>query len=112
MSDVLTLIGDLVADMSPDKRHMLAELVRGAPEPIAIIGMGCRFPGGAESPEAFWRVLEEGVDVIKEVPPDRWDVDAAADPTGDEAEKDGPEMGWVPRPYRRVRSALLRHLAP
>ncbi len=87
MSDVLTLIGDLVADMSPDNRHMLAELVRGAPEPIAIIGMGCRFPGGAESPEAFWRILEEGVDVIKEVPPDRWDVDAAADPTGDDAER-------------------------
>ncbi len=38
-------------------------------EPIAIIGMGCRFPGGADNPEAFWRLLRDGVDAITEVPP-------------------------------------------
>lgn len=43
-------------------------------EPIAIIGVGCRFPG-AESPEAFWELLRNGVDAISEVPSDRWDVD-------------------------------------
>ncbi len=45
-------------------------------EPIAIVGMSCRLPGGVEDPEAYWRVLAEGRDVISEVPADRWDVGA------------------------------------
>jgi acyl transferase domain-containing protein/surfactin synthase thioesterase subunit len=48
-------------------------------EPIAIIGMGCRFPG-AHNPEAFWQLLTDEVDAISEVPSDRWDVDAFYDP--------------------------------
>ena len=44
-------------------------------EPIAVIGMGCRFPGGANNPEAYWRILEQGVDTIKEIPPDRWNAE-------------------------------------
>jgi acyl transferase domain-containing protein len=44
-------------------------------EPIAIIGIGCRFPG-ANNPEAFWQLLRNGVDAIAEVPKDRWDIDA------------------------------------
>jgi natural product biosynthesis luciferase-like monooxygenase protein len=50
-------------------------------EPIAIIGMGCRFPGQADSPEAFWRLLRDGVDAITEVPSDRWNIDSYFDPT-------------------------------
>lgn len=42
-------------------------------EPIAIIGIGCRFPGGAHNPEQFWNILAEGVDGIIDVPEDRWD---------------------------------------
>lgn len=48
-------------------------------EPIAIIGLGCRFPG-ANSPADFWALLRDGVDAVTEVPADRWDVDAYYDP--------------------------------
>ncbi|NEP72540.1 MAG: type I polyketide synthase [Okeania sp. SIO2G4] len=44
-------------------------------EAIAIIGMGCRLPGGASTPEAFWELLQNGVDAITEVPSDRWPID-------------------------------------
>lgn len=46
---------------------------------IAIIGMGCRFPGGVNTPESFWKLLQDGVDAITEIPPERWDVDALYD---------------------------------
>ncbi|MEU8547597.1 type I polyketide synthase [Streptomyces roseoverticillatus] len=47
-------------------------------EPIAIIGMGCRFPR-AGNPEEFWQLLLDGVDAISEVPPDRWNADELYD---------------------------------
>ncbi len=51
-----------------------------ADEPIAIVGMGCRYPGGVIDPETFWRLLSEGVDAVTEVPAERWDIDALYDP--------------------------------
>ena len=54
-----------------------------AAEPIAVIGMACRLPGGVEGPEDFWSLLEGGRDGLVEVPPDRWDIDAYHDPTGE-----------------------------
>ena len=48
-------------------------------EPIAIIGMGCRFPG-ADGPDEFWDLLRDGVDAVREVPAERWDVEAYYDP--------------------------------
>lgn len=56
-------------------RSKVEFLERARTEPIAIIGMACRFPGGANSPEAFFRILEDGVDAVTEVPPTRWELD-------------------------------------
>ncbi|MCF8142167.1 MAG: thioester reductase domain-containing protein [Cyanobium usitatum Tobar12.5m-G36] len=50
------------------------------PEPIAIVGMGCRLPGGIASPEQFWELLRDGREAITEVPPERWDLDLHYDP--------------------------------
>ena len=55
----------------------LAETPRS---PIAIVGIGCRFPGGINGPNAFWRLLLDGVDAIREIPPDRIDVASYYDP--------------------------------
>ncbi|OQS16292.1 hypothetical protein B0T36_05880 [Nocardia donostiensis] len=44
-------------------------------EPVAIIGIGCRLPGGATGPKQLWDLLEQGVDAISPTPADRWDVD-------------------------------------
>lgn len=49
-------------------------------EPIAVIGMACRFPGNADTPEKFWHLLLNGVDTVTETPASRWDVDAFYDP--------------------------------
>ncbi|AEI43015.1 polyketide synthase PksE [Paenibacillus mucilaginosus KNP414] len=49
-------------------------------EPIAIIGVGCRFPGGAHSPELYWKLLTEGRDAVTEVPADRWSIHSYYDP--------------------------------
>lgn len=49
---------------------------------IAIVGMACRFPGGANSLESFWDLLEKGLDVHRRIPKDRFDVDTHCDPSG------------------------------
>jgi acyl transferase domain-containing protein/thioesterase domain-containing protein/acyl carrier protein len=48
-------------------------------EPVAVVGIGCRFPG-ASGPDAFWQLLKDGIDAIGEVPPDRWDLERYYDP--------------------------------
>ena len=65
----------------------LEEAGRTATEPLAVIGLGCRFPGGADSPDAFWDLLVNGRQGIREVPPDRWDIDAYFDPNPDQPGK-------------------------
>jgi acyl transferase domain-containing protein len=80
-------------DTQPDRRALLKNALtaietlqaklnaveQAKREPIAIIGMGCRFPGGANSPEAYWQLLQDGVDTIRQSPPDRWDQSIAGD---------------------------------
>src|SRR5712692_2264044 len=71
-------------DLSPLRRALLAlknlrgrldALQSSKTEPIAVVGLGCRFPR-APDPDAFWKLLSDGVDAVREVPPERWDVDA------------------------------------
>jgi acyl transferase domain-containing protein/NADPH:quinone reductase-like Zn-dependent oxidoreductase/acyl carrier protein len=77
-----------VRKISSTKLALLAREVRSdartlnvlRSEPIAVIGLGCRFPGGAAGPAAYWGVLEKGVDAICEVPADRFNIHDYYDP--------------------------------
>lgn len=84
----MTSLAERAAQLSPNARAALArELVRAGTtfptdicEPVAVVGIGCRFPGNVTGPESFWQLLADGVDTIEQVPPDRWDADAFYDP--------------------------------
>ncbi|MDJ0756201.1 MAG: amino acid adenylation domain-containing protein [Ardenticatenaceae bacterium] len=63
-----------------DTRSKLEKLESAQREPIAVIGLGCRFPGQANSPNQYWQLLQNGVDAISEVPRSRWDINDLYDP--------------------------------
>ncbi|MER5783947.1 type I polyketide synthase [Streptomyces mobaraensis] len=64
-----------------ETRRRLREVEDGRHEPIAIVGMGCRYPGGVATPEDLWRVVDTGADVVGQFPTDRgWDMDTLYDP--------------------------------
>jgi myxalamid-type polyketide synthase MxaC len=80
---------DKFADLPPLQKAFLAieemeaklrAVERSQTEPIAVIGIGCRFPGKANDPETFWKLLQNGLDAIREVPPERYDVNTFYDP--------------------------------
>ncbi|WP_407686788.1 type I polyketide synthase [Mycobacterium sp. HUMS_1102779] len=78
-------IFDRVAGMTAEQRTALGDQFDKASrlataEPVAVVGIGCRFPGASAGPEAYWEFLSGGGDAIGEVPPDRWDADAYYDP--------------------------------
>ena len=87
MSDFLERISKLspkrLALLAMELNNKLGRLEQRAAEPIAVTGIGCRFPGGANDSDSFWRLLIEGRDTISEVPPGRWDIDAFYDPDPD-----------------------------
>ncbi|GAA2683996.1 MULTISPECIES: type I polyketide synthase [Actinosynnema] len=65
-------------------RQRLREVETRDAEPIAIVGMGCRFPGGVTTPEQLWRLVTGGVDAVGEFPQDRgWDIAGLFDPDPD-----------------------------
>ncbi|WP_420157026.1 SDR family NAD(P)-dependent oxidoreductase [Nocardiopsis sp. CNT-189] len=70
----------VTADLN-DARSRLREVEDKEREPLAIVGMSCRFPGGANSPEELWRLVENGTDAVSGFPVDRgWDVERLYDP--------------------------------
>ncbi|HEY3393633.1 MAG TPA: SDR family NAD(P)-dependent oxidoreductase, partial [Lacipirellulaceae bacterium] len=79
-----------LANLSPAQRQLLERRLEKAhkptAEPIAIIGMACRFPG-APTLEAYWRLIAEERNAAREVPADRWSADEFYDPTGEAAGK-------------------------
>lgn len=96
----MTSISRRLAALPPDRRGELASRIAQAArtvaaEPIAVVGLGCRFPGGVTSPEEFWSLLVEGRDVVGEVPAHRWDADARG-PAGEPVLRHG---GFLDDPW-------------
>jgi acyl transferase domain-containing protein/acyl carrier protein len=91
MSDFL----ERIAKLSPKRLALLAmelntklgRLEQRSAEPIAVTGIGCRLPGGANDGDSYWRLLIEGRDAIGEVPAERWDIDAYYSPDPEEPGK-------------------------
>ncbi len=79
-----------MAAASPDRRGIITEALRkiddlsarleiaekGDTEPIAVVGMGCRLPGGVNNPAQYWKLLQDGASGVVRVPAERWDADA------------------------------------
>ncbi|WP_455755407.1 SDR family NAD(P)-dependent oxidoreductase [Streptomyces werraensis] len=71
-----------------------AVVAADANEPVAIVGMACRLPGGVASPEQLWKLVAEGVDAVSDFPEDRgWDLEGLFDPDPDQAGKSYTSQG-------------------
>ena len=83
------LVTPRLEDLTPLQRAFLAleeaesrltAATLAAREPIAVVGLGCRVPGGGNDAASFWRLIDDGIDAITPVPAERWDHEAFYDP--------------------------------
>jgi acyl transferase domain-containing protein len=89
-------------------RERIAELEAQRSEPIAIVGAGCRVPGGAASPDALWQLLDAGICTAGDVPLSRWDVDALYHPTPGEPGKVYTRQGSFVEPMDQFDAAFFQ----
>ncbi|MBO0864903.1 MAG: type I polyketide synthase, partial [Mycobacterium sp.] len=81
MRSVFSRVSAMTADQLDALSEQFVKSSRiAAAEPVAVVGIGCRFPGGAAGPEAYWNFLSNGGDAISEIPSDRWNADEFYDP--------------------------------
>jgi len=73
LENALLTIRDMRLSLKATEQAQTEEL-------IAVIGMGCRFPGGVHTPESFWHLLHNGMDTVTEIPNSRWNVEAYYEP--------------------------------
>jgi polyketide synthase 1/15 len=83
-SSISQLAGYVEAELSERDGRAASPSPVHTDEPVAVVGMGCRFPGGVESPQALWDMVAAARDVVSEFPTDRnWDVPGLFDPDPD-----------------------------
>src|SRR5262249_61085109 len=92
-------------------RGRVEELQRAKEEPIAVIGLGCRFPGG-DGPAGYWRMLRDGADAVSEVPSDRWNIDDYYDPQPGKSGKMSKRYGGLLRDVEPVDAGIFPHPGP
>ena len=82
MNDTLSPLAGVsafrLALMAKQVRAQAAQALQA--DPIAIVGMACRLPGGADTPDRFWQLMRDSVCAVRDVPPDRWNGNGWYDP--------------------------------
>jgi len=81
----MSSVDDRIKSLSPQKRALLEQRMAAASaprtsDPIAIIGIGCRYPGGVSDLQSFANLVRGGVDAVGDIPADRWEIDAHYSP--------------------------------